>query len=140
MRRFKEDDKNIVEYSAEEVATLPSSTDWARVNVLTDAEITAAALADSDTAAPEGTASDGAADAMHVFLGKGREALLQIMPENVVNEMLKPRGRPKATHPKELVSMRFSPEVLEFFRRQGKGWQTRMDTTLKEYVSQQSHM
>ena len=38
---------------------------------------------------------------------------------------------------KEQVSVRYSPEVLEYFRATGNGWQTRMDEVLQHYVEQQ---
>lgn len=34
-----------------------------------------------------------------------------------------------------LVSVRYSPEVLAYFRSTGEGWQSRMDSVLREYVS-----
>jgi uncharacterized protein (DUF4415 family) len=40
------------------------------------------------------------------------------------------RGRPKAAVHKEPVNLRLSPEVLEFFRSTGRGWQTRIDAVL----------
>jgi len=33
------------------------------------------------------------------------------------------------------ISIRVSPEVAEYFRSEGKGWQSRMDKVLKEYVA-----
>ena len=48
------------------------------------------------------------------------------------------RGRPKSTNPKQLVSVRYSPEVLAFFKATGDGWQTRMDGVLRQYVSRRS--
>jgi uncharacterized protein (DUF4415 family) len=48
------------------------------------------------------------------------------------------RGRPRSANPKQLVSVRYSPEVLAYFKRTGEGWQSRMDGVLKEYVSKQS--
>jgi len=45
------------------------------------------------------------------------------------------RGRPKSLNPKEQRSVRFSPEVLDYFRATGKGWQTRMDEALKEWIA-----
>jgi uncharacterized protein (DUF4415 family) len=39
---------------------------------------------------------------------------------------------------KQLVSVRYSPEVLEFFRASGAGWQSRMDEVLKVWVSKQT--
>ena len=48
------------------------------------------------------------------------------------------RGRPKSANPKQLVSVRYSPEVLEYFRSTGEGWQSRMDGVLRQYVTRQS--
>jgi uncharacterized protein (DUF4415 family) len=45
------------------------------------------------------------------------------------------RGRPKLEKPKQLVSVRYSAEVIEFFRSTGDGWQSRMDGVLREYVA-----
>jgi len=44
-------------------------------------------------------------------------------------------GRPKAQHKKVLVSVRYSPEVIAYFKATGQGWQTRMDEVLREYVN-----
>ena len=49
------------------------------------------------------------------------------------------RARVPAVKPKKVsVTVRFSPEVLDYFRGTGDGWQTRMDEALKRYVGQQS--
>ena len=37
------------------------------------------------------------------------------------------RGRPKSASAKQLVSVRYSPEVLAYFKSTGEGWQARMD-------------
>ena len=42
------------------------------------------------------------------------------------------RGRPKAAATKEQVNIRLSPEVLAVLRATGPGWQTRVDTILRE--------
>lgn len=47
------------------------------------------------------------------------------------------RGRPPLANRKQLVSVRYSPEVLDYFRGTGEGWQARMDGVLKDYVSTQ---
>lgn len=44
------------------------------------------------------------------------------------------RGRPKAPQRKVLLSVRYSPEVVEYFRSTGDGWQVRMDAALKEWI------
>lgn len=49
------------------------------------------------------------------------------------------RGRPKAESKKLLVSIRYSPEVVAYFKSTGEGWQSRMDSVLREYVERQSH-
>lgn len=45
------------------------------------------------------------------------------------------RGRPKSARTKQLVSLRYSPEVLAYFKATGEGWQSRMDSVLREYVA-----
>lgn len=45
------------------------------------------------------------------------------------------RGPQKAPT-KVPISIRVSPEVAEYFRAAGKGWQSRIDHVLKEYVAQ----
>ena len=45
------------------------------------------------------------------------------------------RGRPKSEKPKQLVSVRYSQEVLVYFKSTGDGWQARMDGVLLKYVA-----
>ena len=45
------------------------------------------------------------------------------------------KARGKNRNPtKEQVAIRFDPEVLAAFRADGPGWQTRMNTALKEWL------
>ena len=48
------------------------------------------------------------------------------------------RGRPKSEHKKLLVSVRYSQEVVAYFKSTGEGWQSRMDGVLREYVASHS--
>ena len=48
------------------------------------------------------------------------------------------RGRPKSDSAKQLVSVSYSQEVLAYFRSTGEGWQSRMDSVLRDYVTKQS--
>jgi len=41
--------------------------------------------------------------------------------------------------PKELVSIRVDPDVLGWFRQQGRKYQTRMNAVLRSYVEAHSH-
>jgi len=46
------------------------------------------------------------------------------------------RGRPKLGSRKILLSVRYSPEVVDYFRSTGRGWQSRMDEALKEWLKE----
>src|SRR4051812_8540904 len=48
------------------------------------------------------------------------------------------RGRPKSENKKLLVSVRYSPEVISYFKSTGEGWQSRMDRVLRQYVVRHS--
>ncbi|MEB3323790.1 MAG: BrnA antitoxin family protein, partial [Cyanobacteriota bacterium] len=48
------------------------------------------------------------------------------------------RGRPKVANKKQLVSIRYSPEVIQYFKASGAGWQARMNAVLKDYVQAHS--
>jgi uncharacterized protein (DUF4415 family) len=48
------------------------------------------------------------------------------------------RGRPKSDNKKQLVSVRYSQEVVEYFKSTGAGWQSRMDSVLLKYVARHS--
>ena len=51
----------------------------------------------------------------------------------------KPGQRGQQVAPtKQLVSVRYSPEVVAFFKASGAGWQSRMDSALKQWVSTHS--
>lgn len=52
------------------------------------------------------------------------------------NGRLVQRGRPKSNVHKVLLSIRYSPEVVDYFRATGSGWQTRMDEALKEWMKE----
>jgi uncharacterized protein (DUF4415 family) len=64
------------------------------------------------------------------------EVLPQIFGAKVAQEMLKPRGRPRAEHPKERINIRLSHEVIEYFKSAGDGWQTRIDSALRQFITE----
>ena len=37
------------------------------------------------------------------------------------------------------MTLRYSPEVLNYFKATGDGWQVRMDEALKEWIKQHPH-
>ena len=126
MRRYKEDGKEIVVYSPEELANLPRLPGAGRE--MADEEITAAALSDPDTPPPP---EDDAP-----FTGKtGREALAGIFPPDTVEELVsRRRGRPRIEKPKVQFTVRFDADIVEHFKATGRGWQARMEETLRQAI------
>ena len=43
-------------------------------------------------------------------------------------------GRPKLDKPKVAVSLRLDPDVLNFFKATGPGWQTRLEDVLRSAI------
>jgi len=76
---------------------------------------------------PELTAADFA---------RARPAV-KAMPE-VVAAMKRARGRPKLARPKEHVTLRLDPVVVDAFRQDGPGWQARINEALRKLVSHRS--
>ena len=44
------------------------------------------------------------------------------------------RGRPPVARPKVSTTIRLSPDVIEHFKADGRGWQTRIDEALREWI------
>ncbi len=44
------------------------------------------------------------------------------------------RGRPPVARPKVSTTIRLSQDVIDHFRAEGKGWQTRIDEALREWI------
>lgn len=71
-----------------------------------------------------------------------KEELKQFKPLSEVNPELLAKIKkgigqrgPQKSPTKIPISIRVSPEVAEYFRAAGKGWQGRMDNVLKNYVA-----
>jgi uncharacterized protein (DUF4415 family) len=45
------------------------------------------------------------------------------------------RGRPKSEHPKVAISIRLSEDVLNRFKAAGPGWQSRIETALRDWLA-----
>ncbi|MBT0651426.1 BrnA antitoxin family protein [Geomobilimonas luticola] len=83
-----------------------------------------------DVRIPELTAKDFAE------MRPASEVLPAIVCEKAAAELLKTRGRPKADQPKKSVSIRLDSEIIAFFKAGGRGWQSRIDAALKEWVKE----
>jgi uncharacterized protein (DUF4415 family) len=63
------------------------------------------------------------------------EVLREVLSKDVADEMLiKKPGRPLGSGIKESKTVRFDRDVLDAFRATGKGWQTRMNQALREWL------
>ena len=103
---------------------LVSKTDWEKVDSLSDAEIAVGIQNDPD-AMPELSETQFA---------EARPAS-EVLPD-IVKAYQQGRG-PQKEPTKTPVSIRLTPEVLDYFKSEGKGWQTRINEVLEEYVVSQ---
>lgn len=91
----------IKRHSAEEIKKMPSGSDWGRVDVLSDEELTARAASDPDNP--------------------------------VLDEAFWRAARRMRLPRKKQVTLRLDADVLDWFQKQGKGYQTRINAVLKAY-------
>ena len=108
---------NIVSYSDDELAAMQArgadKTDWAVVKAKTEDQLAADMASDPAW-------QDVPAD--WVSRARAATGLMQRPKEN-----------------KRQVTMRFDADVLEFFRRSGRGWQGRMNAVLRSFMERQGH-
>ena len=45
------------------------------------------------------------------------------------------RGRPRAARPKVSTTIRLSQDVVDHFKSGGRGWQTRIDEALRDWIA-----
>lgn len=79
-------------------------------------------------------APDGIYDPASPYDPNDAESVAQFWAKGKVRQpgQRGPQKRPT----KVAVTVRYSPEVVAYFRATGQGWQTRMDEALREYVKQ----
>lgn len=49
------------------------------------------------------------------------------------------RATPELPQPKTVLNMRIDKDVLDYFRKQGKGYQTLINAILRSYMKQREH-
>jgi uncharacterized protein (DUF4415 family) len=108
---------NIVRYSAEGLAAMEARgedrTDWAAIASKTEEELAADMAGDPVW---DGVPADW------VSRARAATGMMRRPAEN-----------------KRQVTMRFDADVLEFFKRGGRGWQGRMNAVLRSFMERQGH-
>ena len=51
-------------------------------------------------------------------------------------DMKSPRGRPKTGETKVFTAIRLDADLLEAFKATGKGWQTRVNAALRQFITE----
>ena len=97
--------QRIVRFTLEQIKKMPSDTDWARLDAMTDAEIAANVASDPD--------------AWETPPGFWDNAILIYPPR------------------KKTITLGIDDDVLAFFKRSGKGYQTRMNAVLRTFMVRQ---
>jgi len=63
----------------------------------------------------------------------------QVLPPEIYAALLaekRPRGRPRAETPKVFTAIRLDADLLEAFKSTGKGWQTRVNAALRQFITE----
>jgi uncharacterized protein (DUF4415 family) len=62
----------------------------------------------------------------------------EVMPPDVYAMLVakRPRGRPKADETKVFTAIRLDADLLEAFKATGKGWQTRVNAALRQFITE----
>jgi uncharacterized protein (DUF4415 family) len=92
-----------------------------------DAAINAGIAADPDARELDDEWSAKAKPASEVFPPEIYAALVA---------MKRPRGRPKADETKVFTAIRLDADVLAAFKSTGKGWQTRVNAALRQFIDE----
>ncbi|MEY4922509.1 MAG: hypothetical protein RLY17_1226 [Pseudomonadota bacterium] len=62
------------------------------------------------------------------------DVFTELFGKEGAEKVIKTRGRPKLANPKEPVKLRIDHDVVDAYRAQGDGWQTKMNEALRDYA------
>jgi uncharacterized protein (DUF4415 family) len=95
--------------------------------------------AQDDAVIAAGIAVDvDARELTHVWASQAKPAQ-EALPANVYEALMakkRPRGRPKAEATKVFTAIRLDADLLGAFKATGKGWQTRVNSALRQYIQE----
>lgn len=72
------------------------------------------------------------------WFAKAKPASEAFSPEMfaALSAMKPARGRPKAVDPKVFTAIRLDADLLDAFKSTGKGWQTRVNAALRQFITE----
>ena len=93
---------------------------------------------DENAAINAGIAADPDARELDAeWFAKAKPASEVLPPEEYATLVAKrPRGRPKADETKVFTAIRLDADVLKAFKATGKGWQTRVNAALRQFIAE----
>ena len=92
-----------------------------------------------DAAINAGIAADAEAHELDAAWFAQAKPASEVLPPAVfavLNAVKRPRGRPKAADTKVFTTIRLDADLLDAFKSTGKGWQTRVNAALRQYVAE----
>ena len=95
---------------------------------------------DDETAAiNDGINADAEARELDSEWHKGAKPASEILAPQAYAALVainRPRGRPKADETKVFTAIRLDADLLETFKATGKGWQTRVNAALRQFITE----
>jgi len=80
----------------------------------------------SKNVSPRTLGSDLKRSDAHRIRAREYEELPELTDDMLERGVVRKAGRPRLAQPRQLISLRLPPEVIERWRATGPGWQTRM--------------
>jgi uncharacterized protein (DUF4415 family) len=68
----------------------------------------------------------------HVVKPRAYDELPELTEETLARGVVNKGGRPRLENPKQLITLRLPPEVIEKWKATGPGWQTQMASRLSK--------
>ena len=96
-------------------------------------------LPDEEASIQAGIASDEATrELSSAWFASAKPAREIFAPETMdaLVALKKPRGRPLADQTKVFTAIRLDADLLASFKSTGKGWQTRVNAALRQYITE----